>query len=230
MKLSLLALLWSSFAAYTSAEPAIHSSGPPSPCPGFQQTNRTTFDVSFTPDNSTMSFEASGLGTIMGNATFSFALFEDGEQVFLTERDPCLSVGSAELCPATGVPSRLDRTNLAVPEQFRTTISDNLPSTKNVTAELWVDVTALGGQFERTACFQTRLCSDDGSGGEGNSTSSTGPGTSSDDSDSTSDDSGSDGASDEGSDNSTSSGNGSDGASAGESGASVPRIAFSLVV
>jgi hypothetical protein len=74
------------------------------------------------------------------------------------------------------------------------------------------------------------LHKEDASGGESNSTSSNGASAPSEDGKSTSDDIGLVGASDKGSGNSTSGGNGTDGASAEESGASVPQIAFSLVM
>ena len=214
MKLSLLpSLSWSLFVAYTSAEPAFHSSGPSSPCPGFRRTNETTFKVSLTPDNSTLSFEASGLDTIMGNATFSLALFADGEQAYLTKKDPCLALASAELCPATGMPSGLERMDLTIPEQLSAPMGKAVLSAKNVTAQLWVEVHPVNGPIKRTACVQTQLRRDEESGGgESNSTSSTGADASS------------------GSGNSTSNDNGSDGASDEESGAGVPQVTFSLVM
>ena len=206
MKLSLLSLSWSLSLAYTRAESTFSSSGPPSACPGFEQTNETTFDVSFNPDNSSLSFQASRLSTIIGNATFSFALYEDGEQVFLNKQDPCLLLGGADLCPAAGSPASM-ASNIMVLEQFRTEIVENLSSAKNVTAQLWVDVRPVGNvTMERTACVQITLRSDDESGGESNSTSSTGAGASSDGG------------------NSTSDGNNE------ESSASVPQFAFSLVM
>ena len=97
--------------------------------------------------------------------------------------------------------------NIMVLEQFRTEIVENLSSAKNVTAQLWVDVRPVGNvTMERTACVQITLRSDDESGGESNSTSSTGAGASSDGG------------------NSTSDGNNE------ESSASVPQFAFSLVM
>ena len=200
----MLPLPYSLFLAYTYANPTFYSSGPPSPCPDFRQTNgTTTFNVSLTPDNNTLSFEASGLDTIQGNATFTVSLLADGEQAYLTKQDPCSDFDSAELCPANGVPSSLGRMNYNIPERLRTTVGRQLLSANNITAQLWVDITPVGEPVERTSCFQTRLRSDDENAGESNSTSSPGADVSSDNSNSTSDD---------------------------ESGASVLRVTFSLAM
>jgi hypothetical protein len=225
MKLILLFLSWALCLAYTRAEPVFRSEpsdpiyGPPSPCPGFQQTNATYFNVSYTPENSEiiLRFLSSGLNTSTGYTIVSFALFVDGEQQF-----PPYPLAPAD--GESGTPMDLAGT-IYVPEQSSANMSEKLTSAKNVTAQLWVDA-----QLERTECVQTRLHKEEESGGEGNSTSSTGTSIAIDDGNSTGDDNGSVGASDKGFGDSTSGGNGSDGASAARSGAGVSQIALSLVV
>jgi hypothetical protein len=230
MKLILLFLSWALCLAHTRAQPSFRSEpsdpiyGPPSPCPGFQQTNATYFNVSITADGSeiTHRFASSGLNTSTGYAIVSFALFVDGEQQF-----PPYPLAPAN--GASGIPMDLAGT-IFVPEQSSANMSEKLSSAKNITAQLWEDAIIPDGQPERTECVQTKLRKEEESGGESNSTSSTGAGIASDNSNSTGDDNGSVGASDKGFGDSTGGGNGSDGASAAESGAGVPQVAFSLVM
>jgi len=218
MKLSLLSLTWSLWLAYTHAEPILHSSGAPSPCPNFELyhdnfTNISpTFDVSLNPNNNTLSFSTSFLATILGNTTFTFSLLADGEQAYLTEKDPCLLPVGAELCPASGGPAGLAWMDYNVPEQM---LSGDLLSAGNVTAQLWLDITPLGGEVERTACVQTRLRRDDESeGGDGSGNSTSSAGTADDDASSTSDSGDSDSNESDDAENSGSSG--------------MPQAAFSL--
>jgi len=223
MKLFLLCLLWSLCLAYTTAEVMYRSEdpdpiyGPPSPCPGFQKTNATYFNVSISAENSeiTLRFFSSGLNTPAGNASVSFALFGDGKQVL-----PILPLVRAN--GESGSPLLLS-SSLWLSEYLSADLRDSLPASENITAQLRVYATSLGGQFERIECVQSRLRKEVESGGESNSTSSNGAGAPSEDGKSTSDDSGLVGASDKGSGISTSGGNGTDGAS-------VPQIAFSLVM
>lgn len=230
MKLILLFLSWALCLAHTRAQPSFRSEpsdpiyGPPSPCPGFQQTNATYFNVSITADGSeiTHRFASSGLNTSTGYAIVSFALFVDGEQQF-----PSYPLAPAN--GASGIPMDLAGA-VFVPEQSSANMSGKLTPAKNITAQLWVEAVIPDGQLERTECVQTRLRKDEESGSESNSTSSTGAGIASDNGNSTGDDNGSVGASDKGFGDSTSGGNGPDGASAEASGASVPQIAFSLVM
>jgi hypothetical protein len=221
MKLLLLiSLSWSLFLAYTRAELAFRSSEgdeSPSPCPGFQQTNTTYFNVSITPDVSEISvrFSSAGIPASTGDVTLSLALFEDGEQLLPT----------LPLIETNGDPAPLDLVStLNLPKEYSAEAAEALSSTKNVTAQLWVYATPPGGQYERIDCVQSRLRSDDESGGESNSTSSTDVGASSTHGNLTSGNNGSEGASH------TELGNASDGASGEDSGASVPHVASSLVM
>jgi hypothetical protein len=173
--------------------------------------------VSITADGSeiTHRFASSGLNTSTGYAIVSFALFVDGEQQF-----PSYPLAPAN--GASGIPMDLAGA-VFVPEQSSANMSGKLTPAKNITAQLWVEAVIPDGQLERTECVQTRLRKDEESGSESNSTSSTGAGIASDNGNLTSDDNGSVGASDIGFGDSTSGGNGPDGAS-------VPQIAFSLVM
>jgi hypothetical protein len=224
--LLLLSLSWSLFLAYTRAELAFRSGEgdePPSPCPGFQQTNTTYFNVSITPDDYkiTVRFMSTGIPASTSNVYLSLTLFEDGEQV-ITALGPMKTNGD---------PAPLDMAGAYfVPEQHDVEALEALPSTKNITAQLWVYGTPLGGQYGRMECVQTRLRSDDASGGASNSTSSTGVGAPSAHGNSTSDGNASEGASHEELGNPTSDGNASDGASGEDSATSVPHVAFSLVM
>jgi hypothetical protein len=130
-------------------------------------------------------------------------MFADGVQGYLAHVDPCLYTGGEELCPANGGPSDLGRMDFDVHYQLSTPNGKRLLYAKNVTAQLWLDITPAHGQTERTACVQTRLRGDDESGRGSNSTSSTGAGASSGSGHSTNDE---------------------------KSGASVPRVAFGLVM
>jgi len=233
----LLSLSWSLFLSYTKAELVFRSgpySGPPSPCPGFEETNATYFNVSINPfnasiipDNSRISvyFDSTSLNASTGYGIIHFALFEDGEQAL-----PAIGIAPAYNTPVTFTDS------IFLPAQFSAKIGEDLLSANNVTAQLWVDVTLPEGQEVRTECYQTRLRrvnegddesdsasstdagasngnGDSTSGGESNSPSSTDAGASSDNGNSTSDGKGSQGASNEGPGNSTSKDDGSHSAS-----------------
>jgi hypothetical protein len=233
----LLSFSWSLFLAYTKAELVFRSgpySGPPSPCPGFQETNATYFNVSITPfnastipDNSRISvyFDSTGLNASTGYGIINFALFEDGEQAL-----PAVGMVPAYNSPVTFTGS------IFPPAQFSAKMGEDLLSANNVTAQLWVDVTLPEGQEVRTECYQTRLrrvdegddesdsssSTDAGaSNGNGNSTtngesnppSSTDAGASNNNGNLTNDRKGSQGASNEGFGNSTSNDNGSNSAS-----------------
>jgi hypothetical protein len=148
MKLFLPSLLWSLCLAYTTAEVVYRSEdpdpiyGPPSPCPGFQQTNATYFNVSYTPENSkiTLRFSSSGLTTLAGDTRICFALFEDGEQVL---EDPAL----ASVDGTSGNPVDL-ASSIWIPERFSANINEKLPTANNFAAQLWVEAVLLGGRAD----------------------------------------------------------------------------------
>jgi hypothetical protein len=236
MKLLLLALLWSLFLAYTRAKQVFRSSGPSSPCAGFEHTNKAYLNVFLTLENLEISYRyySSGVNASTGNAVFSFALYEDGEQMFLDSGMVLASSGTTDLSMS-----------IRDPERYSAMIGENLLSAKNITAQLWVEL--LADVQERTECIQTRLRSSDESGGGNDYPSLNGIEVSSGYGNSTGADNGSDSANDEGAGNSTSDNNGSGGASNEESadpnddhgsdgasnegsGASVPQVAYSLVM
>jgi hypothetical protein len=177
--------------------------------------------VSITPEVSEikLAFSSDGIATSTGNVTLWFALFEDGEQVLPTL--PMIQTNDGPIDLTSG---------FHVPMEYSAEPAEALQFAKNVTAQLWVYGTPLGGQYERIDCVQSRLRKDDESSGKSNSTSSTDVGASSAHGNLTSDGNGSEGVSHTELGNPTSDGNASDGASGEDSGASVPHVAFSLVM
>lgn len=165
-----VALLVLQSAVVTAAD-SFHSSGPATACPGYRLPNSTVtvFDLSVTPDNSTISFVAQLLSTIAGQVTFGLAIIADGNEKYKSNFDPCTLDTGAGLCPAIDGVVGMD-TSLSIPEDLAGTF--DLSAAENVTAQLWVDPFKANSS-QHMACVETTLRSDASAAerGSGNSTS-----------------------------------------------------------
>ena len=70
-------------------------------CVDDSQLTATHFNVSITPDNNTLSYDLSGRNEYSGNATLTFTVTVDSNQVYSSKLDPCSGAGTASFCPAT---------------------------------------------------------------------------------------------------------------------------------
>jgi hypothetical protein len=145
-------------------------SGQVQACQGSHPTNASTFNASFTPSNATFSFEAKNLTTISGNVTLGVALLADGDELYQTIIDPCLSVSMPDLCPASGFPANISHISLGIPGDD--TKAMDLGSAASVTARLSLNIFGVDSQ-QHTICMETVLRSN-ASGEDGESASSDG--------------------------------------------------------
>lgn len=113
----------------------------------------------FTLDTASLSFEARGLDTLLGNATLSVAILTDGEQAYHSILDPC-SVGLPDLCPADGNQTGLVKTSVRFSEGSPDSV--NLASDVEVRVRVWVNVTTVEQSQRQTACVETLLQAGDG--------------------------------------------------------------------
>lgn len=92
---SLLLLLLSPL---TCAERMLTSSSL-NPCQQNSSFSATLFDVVFTPENHTLTFDVNGVSTTNGNITIDLIVFAYGLKVYSTNIDPCGSEDFSGLCP-----------------------------------------------------------------------------------------------------------------------------------
>lgn len=69
------------------------------PCQANSSFSATLFDVVFTPDNNTLSFNIVGVSAISGNVTAELKVIAYGLTILTQKLDPCSSSDLKGLCP-----------------------------------------------------------------------------------------------------------------------------------
>ena len=159
---STIALLLLGCRQVSASDAEYKSFGQVTSCQNDQPANTTSFNVSISPSNTTLAFDINGLPTIPGNATLSFVVLADGDEVYKTTLDPCI-FPIPDLCPASGEAANLTA-NMRIPENMLDTM--DLSSRADVKSQLSLDITGTGSR-QFLSCVETALRSDASNSGNG---------------------------------------------------------------
>jgi hypothetical protein len=154
--LSTTALLLLQSHEVSASDAAYHSFGQITSCQNAHPANVTSFDMSISPENATLTFSFSGLATVPGNATLSIAVEADGDEVYRAQIDPC-SVGIPDLCPASGDAASFAKASMNIPAD--TLDRMDLPSHTDVKGRLSLQTYDVYARFH-SSCVETALRSD----------------------------------------------------------------------
>ena len=159
---STIALLLLGCRQVSASDVEYRSFGQVTSCQNDRPANTTSFNVSISPSNATLAFDIKGLPTIPGNATLSFVVLADGDEVYKTMLDPCI-FPIPDLCPASGEAANLTA-SMRIPENVLDTM--DLSSRADVKSQLSLDITGTGSR-QFLSCVETALRSDASNNGNG---------------------------------------------------------------
>jgi hypothetical protein len=161
--LSPMALLLLQFREVSAIDAEYRSFGQVTSCQNNNTANATSFNMSISPSNNTLTFSFSELPTLLGHATLSIAVRADGDEVYRAELDPC-SVGIPDLCPASGSPASFANASMQIPAD--TIDFMDLPSRTDVRGRLSLQTYDSNARFH-SSCVETALRSDASDNGNG---------------------------------------------------------------
>ncbi|KAG9542482.1 TRP-domain-containing protein, partial [Aureobasidium melanogenum] len=130
------------------------SSSSLSTCMANSNFSATLFNVAFTPDNRTLTFNVVGITTISGNVTIDMVISAYGLSIFKETLDPCQE-GWAGLCPMNEGQIDLD-SNIVLPADAVSQIPGIAYTVPDLDAkvQVYVNSTDTG---RATACVQAEL-------------------------------------------------------------------------
>nr|POE56394.1 flavin carrier protein 2 [Quercus suber] len=128
-------------------------------CQAQNNFSATSFDVTLTPNNNTLSFAIDGTSTIKGYVTIDLIVYAYGLQAYQTTINPCSKDDDnpfSNFCPMTEGPITLPPSNLDVPAKSLAQVPGIAYSVPDLDAKVQVffNVTATG---KPAACVQTEL-------------------------------------------------------------------------